>query len=67
VGPFFLIEHTPFTEPGTGAGRSRLTSRAALAQWDDMQIELVQQHDQRPCLNNESQALLAAVCSISAS
>jgi methylmalonyl-CoA/ethylmalonyl-CoA epimerase len=53
VGPFFLIEHTPFTELWYRGRPITADQSAALAQWDDMQIELVQQHDQRPCLNNE--------------
>jgi hypothetical protein len=53
VGPFFWIEHTPFTELWYRGQRITADQSAALAQWGDMQIELVQQHDQRPCLNNE--------------
>jgi len=53
VGPFFLIEHTPFTELWYRGRPITADQSAALAQWGDMQIELVQQHDARPCLNNE--------------
>ena len=53
VGPFFLIEHTPFTELWYRGRAITADQSAALAQWDDMQIELVQRHDARPCLNNE--------------
>ena len=57
VGPFFLIEHTPFTELWYRGRSITADQSAALAQWDDMQIELVQQHDTRPCLNNEFSGL----------
>jgi hypothetical protein len=57
VGPFFLIEHTPFTELWYRGRSITADQSAALAQWDDMQIELVQQHDTRPCLNNEYSGL----------
>ena len=53
IGPFFLIEHTPFTELWYRGRAITADQSAALAQWGDMQIELVQQHDARPCLNNE--------------
>ena len=53
VGPFFLIEHTPFTELWYRGRAITADQSAALAQWGEMQIELVQQHDARPCLNNE--------------
>ena len=57
VGPFFLIEHTPFTELWYRGRAITADQSAALAQWNDMQIELVQQHDARPCLNNEFSGL----------
>jgi hypothetical protein len=57
VGPFFLIEHTPFTELWYRGRAISADQSAALAQWGDLQIELVQQHDTRPCLNNEFSGL----------
>ena len=57
VGPFFWIEHTPFTELWYRGQAIKADQSAALAQWGDMQIELVQQHDERPCLNNEFSGL----------
>jgi hypothetical protein len=57
VGPFYLIEHTPFTELWYRGRAITADQSAALAQWGEMQVALVQQHDTRPCLNNEFGAL----------
>jgi hypothetical protein len=51
VGPFFLIEHTPFTELWYRGGPVEVDQSAALAQWGDLQIELVQQHNEVRCVN----------------
>lgn len=53
VGPFYLIEHTPFTEVYYRGKPARVDQSAALAQWGDVQVELVQAHDDAPCLNSE--------------
>ena len=53
VGPFFLIEHTPFTELWYRGQPVTVDQSAALAQWDDMQIELVQQHNEVKCVNTD--------------
>jgi hypothetical protein len=53
VGPWFLIEHTPFTELWYRGRPVEVDQSAALAQWGDMQIELVQQHIDVPCVNTD--------------
>lgn len=53
VGPFFLIEHTPFTELYYRGQPVTVDQSAALAQWDDMQIELVEQHNDVRCVNTD--------------
>ncbi|HSN73398.1 MAG TPA: VOC family protein [Steroidobacteraceae bacterium] len=53
VGPWFLIEHTPFTELKYRGKPVHVDQSAALAQWDDMQIELVQQHNEVRCVNTD--------------
>ena len=42
VGPFFLIEHTPFTELWYRGRAISADQSAALAQWGDLQIELIE-------------------------
>lgn len=51
VGPFYLIEHTPFTEVYYRGAPARIDQSAALAQWGDVQVELVEQHDDAPSVN----------------
>jgi len=53
VGPFFLLEHIPF---GTLYFRGRPVTfdmSVALAQWGEMQIELIVQHDEMPSIYSE--------------
>ena len=53
VGPFFVLEHIPF---GTLYLRGRPVSfdmSVAVAQWGEMQIELIVQHDETPSIYSE--------------
>jgi len=54
VGPFFLFEHIGFRNlmfRGRPAGPLDLT--VAIAYWDDLQIELIRQHDNTPSIYTE--------------
>ena len=51
VGPFHLIEHTPFTELWYRGAPVHVDQSAALAQWGDVQVELVHQHNDVTCVH----------------
>lgn len=53
VGPFFVLEHIPFA---TSYFRGRPISfdmSVAVAQWGEMQVELIVQHDETPTIYSE--------------
>jgi hypothetical protein len=51
VGPFYLIEHTPFTQVYYKGTPAKIDQSAALAQWGDIQVELVEQHNDTTSVN----------------
>lgn len=56
VGPFFVLEHIPF---GTLYFRGRPVTfdmSVAVAQWGEMQVELIVQHDETPSIYSEFRA-----------
>ena len=48
VGPFLMLEHIPFAEVVYQGQPVRVDMSAALAQWGEVQVELIQQHDAAP-------------------
>ncbi len=53
VGPFFLLEHIAFSEVYFRGRPLTLDLSIAIAQWGDMQIELVVQHDSSASIYSE--------------
>ncbi len=54
VGPFFLFEHIPFQDlVFRGRAVAPIDLTVAIAYWDDLQIELIRQHDQAPSVYTE--------------
>jgi len=56
VGPFYLIEHIEFGEAYFRGAPLELDMSVAIAQWGEMQIELIQQHDTAPSIYTEFKA-----------
>jgi hypothetical protein len=56
IGPFYMLEHVAYG-PSYFRGRPlALDMSVAIAQWGDMQIELIQQHDDAPSIYTEFSA-----------
>lgn len=53
VGPFYLLEHIPFGAVYFRGASLTLDMSVAVAQWGDMQIELIQQHNAVPSIYSE--------------
>jgi hypothetical protein len=56
VGPFFLLEHIAFGEVHFRGRPLSIDLSVAIAQWGDLQIELIQQHDPTPSIYTEFSA-----------
>ena len=56
VGPFYLLEHIPFGPVYFRGEPLALDMSVALAQWGDMQIELIAQHDDAASIYTEFSA-----------
>jgi methylmalonyl-CoA/ethylmalonyl-CoA epimerase len=53
VGPFYMLEHVAFG-PSFFRGRPlSLDMSVAIAQWGEVQVELITQHDQSPSIYSE--------------
>lgn len=50
VGPFFLLEHIEFAEVQYLGRSTRIDMSVAVAQWGEVQVELIQQHDAVPSI-----------------
>ena len=57
VGPFFLMEHIAFGDVWFRGAPLRLDLSVAIAQWGEIQVELVTQHDASPSIYREFAAL----------
>ncbi len=53
VGPFYLLDHVAYGASYFRGAPLQLDMSVAIAQWGDMQIELIQQHDQSPSIYTE--------------
>ena len=53
VGPFYWLEHIEFGEVFFRGMPLRFDMSVALAQWGNLQIELIQQHDAVPSIYSE--------------
>ncbi len=53
VGPFFLLEHVGFGEVVFRGAPIRLDISVAIAQWGEVQVELIVQHDDTPSIYSE--------------
>ena len=53
VGPFFLMEHIAFGDVWFRGAPLRLDLSVAIAQWGEIQVELVRQHDASPSIYRE--------------
>jgi hypothetical protein len=53
VGPFYCLEHIQFGDVYFRGAPLRLDMSVALAQWGNLQIELIQQHDDTPSIYSE--------------
>jgi hypothetical protein len=53
VGPFFVFQHIQFQEIIYRGRPTALDMTAAIAYWGDLQIELVQQHNDAPSIYSE--------------
>ena len=53
VGPFYALEHIPFGLTYFRGKPLTLDMSVAVAQWGDMQIELIVQHDTSPSIYTE--------------
>jgi hypothetical protein len=56
VGPFFLLEHIAFGEVLFRGRPLSIDLSVAIAQWGEVQIELIQQHDATPSIYTEFSA-----------
>lgn len=50
VGPFFLLEHVGLVNTKHHGVASEIDFSIAIAYWGDLQVELVQQHNQAPSI-----------------
>lgn len=50
VGPFFLLEHIQFAECSYRGSPARFDMSVAVAQWGEVQVELIHQHDDVPSI-----------------
>jgi methylmalonyl-CoA/ethylmalonyl-CoA epimerase len=55
AGPFLLFEHPHMDEAWYRGRRIRLDISIALGYWRDMQIEIIQQHDETPSIYHDQQ------------
>ena len=53
VGPFYLLEHIPFGQVYFRGKPLALDMSVAVAQWGEMQIELIEQHDTNASIYTE--------------
>jgi hypothetical protein len=53
VGPFYAIEHISFGDVYFRGAPLAFDMSVAIAQWGEIQIELIQQHDSRPSIYSE--------------
>jgi uncharacterized protein (DUF2126 family) len=53
IGPFFGLEHVGFGPVYLRGAPLRLDMSVAIAQWGNVQIELIQQHDSTPSIYSE--------------
>lgn len=53
VGPFFLLEHVRFGDVEFRGAPLRLDISVAIAQWGEVQVELIVQHDAAPSIYTE--------------
>lgn len=53
VGPFFLLEHISFAECLYQGAPTRFDMSVGVAQWGEVQVELIQQHDRVPSIYTE--------------
>lgn len=53
VGPFFLMEHIRFGEVWFRGAPLTIDLSVAIAQWGEIQVELVHQHDDSPSIYRE--------------
>jgi methylmalonyl-CoA/ethylmalonyl-CoA epimerase len=53
VGPFFLLEHISFAEVLYQGQPTRFDMSAAVAQWGEVQVELICQHDAVPSIYSD--------------
>jgi hypothetical protein len=60
IGPFYLIEHIEFGEAWFRGEPLKIDMSVAIAQWGEIQIELIQQHDTGPSIYTEFKARHAA-------
>jgi hypothetical protein len=56
VGPFYMIEHIGFGESYFRGAPLKIDMSVAIAQWGEIQIELIQQHDAAPSIYTEFKA-----------
>jgi len=50
IGPFYMIEHIEFGDAYFRGAPLKLDMSVAIAQWGEIQIELIQQHDTAPSI-----------------
>src|SRR5882724_8769112 len=53
VGPFYLLEHIAFGHVYFRGAPLNIDLSVAIAQWGEIQIELIQQHDASPSIYTE--------------
>lgn len=53
IGPFYALEHIAFGKVLFRGQPLTLDMSVAIAQWGELQIELIQQHDASPCIYSE--------------
>ena len=53
VGPFYMLEHIPFGKVYFRGAPLSLDMSVAIAQWGNIQIELIRQHDAVPSIYSE--------------
>ena len=53
VGPFYCLEHIQFGDVYFRGAPLKFDMSVALAQWGNLQIELIQQHDDAPSIYSE--------------
>jgi len=55
IGPFFVFQHVQFREAWFRGKPCTVDMTAAMAYWGDVQIELIQQHNDAPSIYSEFQ------------